>query len=478
MRRTKIVCTLGPATETPEQIEALASAGMDVARLNFSHGSYEWHAERLATVRALSEARDRPIAILQDLSGPKIRLGEIPGGGVELKEGEIILFTTRPTDLIGSCGVREINLPVPALLAALTPGQQLILGDGLVTLKTLEQRGEDWLCQVMDGGLLTSRKGVSGLGLSVKLSAVSERDLEDARFGIEHGVDWIAVSFVRTGEDVQPIRDLIQSMGAAARIIAKIEKHEAVDHLASILSAVDGVMVARGDLGLEIPLEEVPLVQKRIIRESNAAGLPVITATQMLQSMIQNPYPTRAEVTDIANAIFDGTDAVMLSEETAVGRFAIPSVRMMARIAERTESGLEYERIHQMKLDQPACTVAEAIAQGSLEIAEDLKAQAILCSTTSGSTARLVSQNRPRAPIIGATSSPDTYRQLALSWGVVPVMVPETRHTDTRLADAVNAARDRQLVKPGDTVVIIGGVPVGEPGHTNMIKVEQVAAKA
>jgi pyruvate kinase len=232
-------------------------------------------------------------------------------------------------------------------------------------------------------------------------------------------------------------------------------------------------MVARGDLGLEIPLEEVPLVQKRIIHASNAAGLPVITATQMLQSMVQNPYPTRAEVADIANAIFDGTDAVMLSEETAVGRFAPQTVRMMARIAARTEAALDYARIHQLKLDLPATTVAEAIAQGCLEIAEDLKARAIICSTTSGSTARLISKNRPHAPVIGATSSPETYRQLALSWGVVPVMVPATHDTDTRLADAVRVARDRQLVAAGDLVVIVGGVPVGEPGHTNMIKVQQ-----
>jgi pyruvate kinase len=232
--------------------------------------------------------------------------------------------------------------------------------------------------------------------------------------------------------------------------------------------------VARGDLGLEIPLEEVPLVQKRVIHTCNTAGVPVITATQMLQSMIQSPYPTRAEVTDIANAIFDGTDAVMLSEETAVGQHAPQSVRMMARIAERTEANLNYQQIHQACLNAPAATVAEAIAQGSLEIAEDLSARAIICSTTSGSTARLVSKNRPRAPIIGATSSPETYRQLALSWGVVPAMVPFTRDTDTRLADAVQAAREQKLVARGDTVVIIGGVPVGEPGHTNLIKVEQV----
>jgi pyruvate kinase len=474
MRRTKIVCTLGPATERPEQIETLLDAGMNVARLNFSHGTHEWHADRIQTIRGLGKTRDQPIAILQDLAGPKIRIGEIPDGGVDLKEGELLLFTLRPTDLLAASGVREINLPVPALLAALVPGQQLVLGDGLVTLEVIEPRNGDWLCRVVDGGFLTSRKGVSGLGLSVSLPAVTERDLEDARFGIEHGVDWIAVSFVRSAEDLRPVRELVQSMGAATRLIAKIEKHEAVVDLAGIIAAADGVMVARGDLGLEIPLEEVPLVQKQIIRASNAAGLPVITATQMLQSMLQNPYPTRAEVADIANAIFDGTDAVMLSEETAVGRFAPQSVRLMARIAERTEAGLDYARIHQGKLEHRAASVAEALAQGSLEIAEDLGARAILCSTTSGSTARLVSKNRPRAPIIGATPIAETYRQLALSWGVVPVMVPATRDTDTRLADTVRVACERQLVAKGDRVVIIAGLPVGEPGHTNMIKVEQM----
>jgi pyruvate kinase len=474
MRRTKIVCTLGPATEQRAQIETLVEAGMNVARLNFSHGSHEWHAERMQMIRSLFEARQQPIAILQDLPGPKVRIGEIPGDGVELAEGETLLFTPRPTDLSGASGMREINLPVPALLAALAPGQRLVLGDGLITVEALERQGEDWPCRVVEGGRLTSRKGVSGLGLRLDLPAVTERDLEAARFGIEHGVDWIAVSFVRSAADMKPIFDLIRGLGAATRIIAKIEKHEAVADLEGILAAVDGVMIARGDLGLEIPLEEVPLVQKRIIRACNEAGLPVITATQMLLSMIENPYPTRAEVTDIANAIFDGADAVMLSEETAIGRFAPQAVRMMARIAERAEAGLDFELIHQARLDQTATTVAAAIAQGCLEIAEDLGARAILCSTTSGGTARLISKNRPRMPIIGATASPQIYRQLALSWGVVPVMVPPTRDTDTRLADAVRVARERGLVSEGDTVVIVGGVPVGEPGHTNMLKVEQV----
>lgn len=474
MRRTKIVCTLGPATEGPAQIETLLDAGLDVARLNFSHGDHAWHLERLQTVRRLAEARGKAVSVLQDLAGPKIRIGEIPGGGIELKEGDTFLFTVRPTDLAPASALPEINLPVPPLLAALQPGQRLILGDGIVTLEVLERRNGDALCRVVDGGFLTSRKGVSGLGLTLNIAAVSERDLQDARVGIEHGVDWIAVSFVRSADDLRPIRDLIHSLGAPTRLIAKIEKHEAVAGLEGILAEGDGVMVARGDLGLEIPLEELPLVQKRIIQASNLAGVPVITATQMLQSMIQNPYPTRAEVADIANAIFDGTDALMLSEETAVGRYAPQTVRLMARIAERTEAALDYRRIHQLKLDATAATVAEAIAQGSLEIAEDLGARAIICSTTSGSTARLISKNRPRAPIIGATPNPDTYRQLTLSWGVVPVMVPATRDTDTRLADAVRIAQELKLVAAGDKVVIVGAVPVGEPGNTNMIKVEQI----
>jgi pyruvate kinase len=474
MRRTKIVATLGPASERPEQIEALLNAGMDVARLNFSHGSPEWHAERLRTIRRLAGERDQPVAVLQDLSGPKIRIGEIPDGGVALHEGQTLLLTSGPTDLSGIGRPMAINLPVPQLLAALAPGQQLVLGDGLVSLQALEKQGDGWLCRVVDGGFLTSRKGVSGLGLSLDIAGVTERDLEHARLGIEQGVDWIAVSFVRSAEDLRPVLDLIRAKRAATRVIAKIEKHEAVANLDGILAVADGVMVARGDLGLEIPLEEVPLVQKHIIQASNAAGLPVITATQMLQSMIQNPTPTRAEVTDIANAIFDGTDALMLSEETAVGSYAVQAVKMMARIAERTEAGLDFSSIHRARLEVKAASVAEAIAQGSLEIAEDLGARAILCSTTSGQTARLMSRTRPRAPIIGATSSPETYRQLALSWGVVPVMVPATRDTDRRLADAVRVARERKLVAPGDTVVIIGGIPVGAPGHTNLIKVEQV----
>jgi pyruvate kinase len=474
MRRTKIVCTIGPATESPEALGRLIDAGMNVARLNFAHNTHAWHVERIREIRRIAEARGLPIAILQDVAGPKIRLGEIPGPGVELEQDQKCILTPGPTVVGRRSGIPEINLPMPQLLAALRPGHRLWVDDGRMQLEVESRSGEHVLCRAIDAGVLSSRKGVNAPGVAVDIPAVTERDLADVRLGVELGVDWVAASFVRSASDLRPLRDLISEMGHSVPLVAKIESAQALPNLEEIIREADGVMVARGDMGLEMPVEDVPIVQKRIIRLSNAAGKPVITATQMLDSMTRRPFPTRAEVTDVANAIFDGSDAVMLSGETAVGQFPVVTVETMARIAERTEESLDFRHLLSSSLATAADTISEAIAQGSAEIAADLKATAIITSTASGRTSRLVSKSRPRAPIIGATERPETYRRLALSWGVIPLLVPESRDTDTRLRDTVAASERAGHLRTGDIVVITAGVPVGVPGHTNLIKVQRV----
>jgi pyruvate kinase len=474
MRRTKIVCTIGPATESVEAIGRLLDAGMNVARFNFAHNTHAWHAERIRAVRRLAEERGVPVAILQDVAGPKIRLGEISGTGVELRQNQKCILTPGPTVLERRSGIPEINLPVPPLLQALQPGHRLWVDDGRMQLEVESRIGEHILCRALDTGVLSTRKGLNAPGLALDIPAVTERDLADVRLALELGVDWVAASFVRNAADLRPLRDLMTAMGKSVPVMAKIESPLALPNLEDLIAAADGVMVARGDMGLEMPVEDVPVVQKRIIRASNAAGKPVITATQMLDSMTRRPFPSRAEVTDVANAIFDGTDAVMLSGETAIGQFPIVTVETMARIVERTEQSLDFRSLLSSSLATVADSISEAIAQGTAEIAADLGATAIITSTASGRTSRLVSKTRPRAPIIGATERPETYRRLALSWGVIPLLVPESRDTDTRLRDTVAAAERAGWVRAGDIVVITAGVPVGVPGHTNLIKVQRV----
>jgi pyruvate kinase len=474
MRRTKIVCTIGPATESPEAIRRLIDAGMNVARVNFAHNTHAWHAERIREIRRSAEARGQPVAVLQDLAGPKIRLGEIPGSGVEIRQDQQCILTPGPTVIERRSGIPEVNLPVPALLEALRPGHRLWVDDGRMQLQVESRSGEHVLCKALDAGILSTRKGINAPGVGVDLPAITERDLTDVRRGIELGVDWVAASFVRSAADLRPLRELMATMGASVPIIAKIESHQALPNLEEVIDAADGVMVARGDMGLEMPVEDVPIVQKRIIRLSNAAGKPVITATQMLDSMSRRPFPSRAEVTDVANAIFDGTDAVMLSAETAIGQFPILTVETMARIVERTEQDLDFRALLTSRLALVSDSISEAIAQGTAEIASDLNAAAIITSTASGRTSRLVSKMRPHALVVGATERHETYRRLALSWGVTPLLVPESRDTDTRLRDTVAAARAAHLVHDGDLVVITAGVPVGVPGRTNLIKVQRV----
>jgi pyruvate kinase len=472
MRRTKIVATIGPASETPERLAELAEAGLNVARLNFSHGTHAWHGERIRLIRALEQERGRPLAILQDLCGPKVRVGDLPPEGLELKQGEACILTARPG--AGDTGVVTIPLPVPQLLAALKPGDQLFLDDGRMEIVVEARKGEDLRCVVVSGGKLTSRKGVTARRVAFEMTSFTERDRKDLSFGLQQGVDWIAVSYVRQPEDVEAVRAVISAAGAPARIIAKIEKWEAVERLDEILAVADALMVARGDLGVELPLHEVPVIQKEIVRRANQAGKPVITATQMLESMIQNPRPTRAEVSDVANAILDGSDAVMLSGETAAGAYPVAAVQVMDEVARHTEIAFDFAARLAAALTRGAVSITDAISEGACQIAADLGATAIIASTTSGQTARLISRNRPRAPILGATARQETWRQLALSWGVYPLLCAPTTNTDDMLAEATARALGAGLVQRGDVVVISSGMSHGVPGSTNLIKVQRL----
>jgi pyruvate kinase len=469
MKRTKIVCTIGPSSESADVLRELITSGMNVARLNFSHGALEEHAKRIALIREIEEDLGKPIAILQDLPGPKIRTGDMQGM-VELQQGKTFVFTTRGV----SGSADEINLPYPELVAQAAPGLQIFVADGQLEFKVLSATDTDIVTKVIVGGMMGGRKGVNMPGAKISVPSVTEKDLVALAFGLDHDVDWVAASFVRCAADLKPVRDMIKSSGKSTRLIAKIEKSEAVSDIDAIIEAADGIMVARGDLGVEIPLERVPAVQKSIIKKCNAAGKPVITATQMLESMISNRRPTRAEVTDVANAILDGTDAVMLSGETAIGEFPIDTVATMSRIAAQAEISLNHKYLLKEKKHGTEKTVTDAIAQGTVNISIDLGAKAIITPTSSGATARAVSKYRPETRIIAAATTKDTYRQLALSWGVCPVIVAPSHNTDDMLEEAVEGAKRSRLVHDGDVVVLTAGVPAGVPGRTNLIKVQVV----
>ena len=468
MRRTKIVCTLGPAVDEPGQVAQLMLAGMDVARFNFSHGNFDEHRARFEAVRAASRQTGKCIAVLQDLCGPKIRIGSV-APGTRLRRDARFILTTDPT--LGN--EERVELPIPELVRAVRPGDRLLLDDGLLELVVISKTATELETRVVIGGQLSSKKGISAPGVRLDIEAVTEKDKNDIRFGLELGVDYVALSFVKCADDVLTLREVMREAGRVVPIIAKIEKFEAVENLESILDACDGAMVARGDLGVEMPVEEVAVTQKRIIRACNRKGKPVITATQMLDSMIRNPRPTRAEVTDITNAVFDGTDAVMLSGETAAGAYPMEAVQMMSRIAEFAEGAIDYAHVLDEKhLEHGArASVTDAIGEAVATIATEQHAQAILCSTTSGNTARTVSKFRPQTRILAATTEETTYRAMALYWGVEPMLVPFPRDTDAMIAQTVEAATRFGHVHDGDRVVITAGTPLGVPGSTNLIKV-------
>ncbi len=477
MRRTKIVCTIGPASSKRGVMEKLLRAGMDVARLNFSHGTHAQHAANIVSLRELSAKLGRPLALLQDLSGPKVRLGDF-GAPIILKRGQEIGFTAEAArEIDRACPI--LPLPVPELIAVLKPNQTLLLDDGKIALRVVKVEGNPgdpgrivW-AKCIAGGELKTHKGVTALGVRFQVPAVTEKDKDDLRFGLTQGIDWVAASYVRSAGDLQPLRDVMAEVGVYAPIIAKIEKFEAVRNLESILDAVDGIMVARGDLGVEMPFDEVPLTQKKIIKLCNQRGKPVITATQMLESMLSCPRPTRAEAADVANAILDGTDAVMLSGETAAGEYPVEAVQTMAKIAERADAALHKACDYGSRLHPPA-NVTEAVARATAEIARQVGAVAIVCATRHGGTARAVAQNRPTARILGVTTEIATYRRLALTWGVTPALIASVDNTDDLLEAAVAAAQKAKIAKPGDLLALTSGVPVNSPGTTNLIKVHKV----
>ncbi|MEF2243416.1 MULTISPECIES: pyruvate kinase [unclassified Paenibacillus] len=470
MRKTKIVCTIGPSSESLENTKKLIQAGMNVARLNFSHGDFEEHGNRIKNIKFANEEMGTSVAILLDTKGPEIRLGSLKEE-YELIQGEEVTLTTE--EIVGDnkrMPVTYSNLPND-----LTVGATVLIDDGLIGLSVERIEGTEIYCRVINSGPVKSKKGVNVPGVKISLPGITEKDANDIIFGIEQGIDFIAASFVRKASDVLEIRELLERHNAKhIQIISKIENQEGVDNLDEIIEVSDGLMVARGDLGVEIPPEEVPLVQKNMIKKCNRAGKPVITATQMLDSMQRNPRPTRAEASDVANAIFDGTDAIMLSGETAAGKYPVESVQMMARIAERAETALEYQEIFLKQASAQQMSVTESISQSVANSALELDAKAIITSTQSGFTARMVSKYRPKAPIIAVTTDEKVMRHLALSWGVMPLKGTDADTTDEMFEIAVKNTLATGLLSLGDTVVITAGVPVGRAGTTNLIKIHHI----
>jgi pyruvate kinase len=463
-RRTKIVATLGPASDSPERLRLLADAGMNAARLNLSHGAHEEHAERARRVRAVSDEVGHPIALIADLQGPKLRVGDLSEPFVMNTGDEVTVCAA------DSCVDGELPV-MPAVIGdVLKPGHDVLIDDGHVRLRVGDVENGRARCEVVVGGSVTSHKGVNLPGVPLPIPSLTRKDTTDLQFALELGVDFIALSFVRSPADVRDLRALIEQAGSHAHVIAKIEKAEAIDVLDDILAETDAVMVARGDLGVEVGPAVVPLIQKRIIHKALERGKPVITATQMLESMIQHPEPTRAEASDVANAILDGTSAVMLSGETAVGSYPVEAVTYMDRIARAVEPSMDYR--HELPEAAHNPTIGGAMSNAACDIAEALRAKAILVPTFRGKTASSVARLRPQRPIIALTHIDWALRQMALEWGVTPMLIPECSNVEDLWNTAVHAAREAGHVEVGDRVVITAGTQVNLPGSTNVIKVD------
>ncbi|MEG0470732.1 MAG: pyruvate kinase, partial [Solibacillus sp.] len=473
MRKTKIVCTIGPASESTEMLDKLITAGMNVARLNFSHGNHEEHAVRIAAIRDASVRMKKPVGILLDTKGPEIRTHTMENDELHLVAGQVIDISM--TEVIGNESCFSVTYEL--LIEDVDQNDRILLDDGLIELRVLAKDMEQGRIHtiVENAGVLKNKKGVNVPGVSVKLPGITEKDASDILFGIEQGVDFIAASFVRTAKDVLEIRELLeQNEGSHIQIIPKIENQEGVDNIDAIIEVSDGLMVARGDLGVEIPAEEVPLVQKNLIKKCNQVGKPVITATQMLDSMQRNPRPTRAEASDVANAIIDGTDAIMLSGETAAGLYPVESVATMNKIAERTEDSLNYRSIVSQRSREREANMTEAISQAVAFTSINLGVKAVLAPTESGNTARMIAKYRPGVSIIAVTSQPTTAQKLTLVWGVKPIVTSRVKTTDEILELSVDEALKHEFVNHGDVVVITAGVPVGEAGTTNLMKVHVI----
>ena len=470
MKKTKIVCTLGPASETEEVISAMADAGMNVARINFSHGTHEEHAQKIAIIKKVREQKNIPLPILLDTKGPEFRIKTFQNGKVFLKEGDTFTFTTE--DIVGN--ETRVAVSYQGICADMNPGDKILLNNGLMVFEVVKVQAPNVVCKVVIGGELSNRKSMFFPEKQLNLTYLSEQDKSDLLFGIEHRVDFVACSFVSKAQDILDVRNFLHENGSDdIDLIAKIENRAGVNNLESILEVSDGIMIGRGDMGVEIPYEELPDIQKTIINACRMAGKRCITATEMLESMIKQPRPTRAEISDVANAVYDGSSAVMLSGETAAGLYPVQAVAAMARIAQQAESKQQFiQTIEESRYRIRG--LADALSHSACTLARDVRAKAIVVCTRTGGTAKMVSRFRPMIDIIGMTTDERSYRKLALSWGVLPVMSEEYNSVDVLFHFAKCAARDSGLVKKGDTIVITGGTPNGKSGNSNLINIETI----
>lgn len=471
IHRTKIVATIGPASDSPEMIRKLLLAGMNVARLNFSHGNYDDHAARIKRLRDAAEELDLPLMLLQDLQGPKIRVGDLPDAGIQLNDGDRLTLVPIGDD---AGQPNTVGIDYPYVAEEAEPGTQVLLDDGLLELRVEKIDGNAVHCTVVEGGVLKSHKGVNFPTLNLRLPSMTDKDKRDLDFGIEQEVDIISLSFVRQPEDIQLLKALLKDKGAEIPVLAKLEKPQAIANLEAIVDECDAIMVARGDLGVEMSPEKVPLIQKRIIHLCNQKGIPVITATQMLDSMIHNPRPTRAEASDVANAIMDGTDAVMLSGESAVGDYPVESVKMLARIAIEVEPSIQVVNYPPNRNDD-----ADAISEALHAIDDTLNLQCIVTLTETGYTAKLASEERPQAPIVAYTPNPKVYRRLSLNWGVRPVLFGgfEGETLESVLSQIEADLLARRFVAPGDKILVMGGIPFATAGSTNFLKIHTIPSQ-
>lgn len=471
MRKTKIICTIGPASEKEETLRSLIKSGMNAARLNFSHGDYEEHGNRIKIIKKLRKELDEPVAIILDTKGPEIRTGYIKNESVPVHEGQKYIITTRDVDgddTICSVTYKGLNEDVK-------PGDRILIDDGLVGMKVEYVDGQDIHCIVMNNGAVGDHKNMNLPGVKIKLPALTEKDINDLKFGIENGIDIVAASFIRTAEDVLSIKKVLEKNNAGdIAVISKVESQEGLNNIDDIIRFSDGVMVARGDLGVQIPTEDVPLAQKMIIEKCNQAGKIVVTATQMLDSMIRNPRPTRAEASDVANAIFDGTDAIMLSGETASGKYPVEALSTMRRIAEKVDKAIEDNTMLSKKSVKHAKTIPDAVSYATVTAASELSASAIITATQSGNTAKMVSKYRPKCPIIAVTPNERAMRKLAVVWGVYPLLSQSFTSEEAVMNNAIKETYDHKFVKKGDLIVLAAGMPIGFKGTTNLMRVHIV----
>lgn len=470
MRKTKIICTIGPASESEENLRKLMKAGMNVARFNFSHGSHEEHKVKFARVLKVSGELGVSVATLLDTKGPEIRLRDFAAGKVELKAGQDFILTTE--EILGD--ETKASITYKNLKEDVKEGSHILIDDGKIEMEVKKIEGEEIICKILNGGMVSNHKGINVPGVELTMPYISDVDRADIMFGVQMGFDFIAASFVRNKEDVLAIREILDENKSPIKIISKIESLQGIQNLEEILSVSDGIMVARGDMGVELPMEEVPIIQKKMIKMAVAAGKHVITATQMLESMINNPRPTRAEANDVANAIYDGTTAIMLSGESAAGRYPVEAVETMARIAERTENAIDYDSRMLRSTPRNLDDITTAISYATCTTSMRLSAQAIITVTMSGFTAGMVSRYKPKCQIVACSVNPRVCRQMALMWGVTPILMAREETTKELFDEAIHLAKKQGLVENGDTVVLTAGMPLGVSGKTNMIQVMEV----